>query len=232
MSTELPDIETQHSAEDDSSPSGTTTRSTKSYDAFEESVVGYTLAMLQQNSMDAEIALTDDNARELTDDEKEYLGVDRATHLSVESLFGLTTERDYVGSPPGAQEECDDCDSDPCERHDIVTDRHITIDVAKRLNGNHLDAIWDAFDDEGSIRVGMGKASRHDRDELERRQWVRIWYSATEKQARSAKKSQLDAGTITEEEYVTWCVDNEVHPQPRKEDTPELAEYADNPELV
>lgn len=222
------DIEAAHSAKDDSSSNGGGS-STKSYDPLPDGVLTYIVAFLDQNGRDAEIAVYDEDARELTDDEKEAFGLD-ASHQSAESLFGMTPNEDHIGGDPSPQpEECDDCTEDEaCSEHSFDTDRHFPIDVAKRLNGHHTPDIWEAFGEEGHVRVGMGKASRHDRDERVRRRWLRMWYSTTEKQARSAKRDQLDAGTISEEEYVTWCLDNDLHPQSRKQDAPDTEWYEEN----
>lgn len=232
MSDETLEISVPKSSEDDESNGGNGSRSTKSYDAFDESVVNYVLLMLEQNGEDVEIPLFDTDARELSEPEREFLSGIEAEYQSAESLFGLDLDRDYVGSPPGPQDDCEQCGDGVCDTHDVETDRHTTIDISKRLNGNHLPVIHEKFG-ECSIRVGMGKATRHDRDPLERRRYVRIRVGDTEGQVRSAKRAQLDAGVIDESEYIEWCVDNEIHPQPRKKGVPEELEwYAENKQFA
>jgi hypothetical protein len=87
--------------------------------------------------------------------------------------------------------------------------------VQKAINGYYSELVDDTFP-ECSISAGVGSSTKFDDDE-KRNTWVRLKVVDTEKSERTRQRARLDVGEIDEDQYVQWCIDNEMDPWPRRE---------------
>lgn len=154
-------------------------------------------AIANSDQQDIDIAAHEQNAeRELTTEEVEAFDLPEGTNLSVESLFDVTIEREYVGNPK-AKEETFDTEEEADEAggtrktensdgtytvtfnvDDIEgtasVDRHTKVDLAHAINGYHADDIDELFGENVHIRVGVGNSSLSYDDAFERAKFIRF----------------------------------------------------------
>jgi len=187
-----------------SDETGGSPRSSRDYPEPDEMVVRYVLANLKAYGGGFHIPAhsDDENADELPEENREKLGLPEGTTDTLEGLFDVEINGQYVGV------------AGDLEAENGEVDRHATIMVQKAINGYYSDLVDDTFPG-CSISVGVGSRTKFDDDE-KRNRWVRIKVVDTEKAERTRQRARLDVGTVDESEYIQWCIDNELDPWPRK----------------
>jgi hypothetical protein len=200
-----------------SSGSGST-RSSRDYPDCGEMVANFVLANLKAYDGEYHVPAHNDDqeADELPEEIAEKLDLEPGTTDTLEGVFGVEIDGEYVGTAGDLEPENGELD------------RHATILVQKALNGYHSDLIEEQFPG-SSISVGVGSSTR-DWDDEKRNQWVRFKVVDTEKAERTRQRARLDVGAIDEEEYVSWCIENEMDPWPRRDGAKTWEEYQDEQE--
>lgn len=188
--------------EDETSTSG---RSTKSYEKPDEILVKYILANLKAYGGEFHVPAHADHpeADDLPEEVAEKLDLEPGTTDTLEGVFGIEPNGTYVGT------------AGDLEAGNGDLDRHATIQLQKSVNGYYPELIEEQWPG-AAIAVGVGSSTKFDDDE-ERNKWVRIRVTDTELSERKRKRAEMDVGEISEDDYVAWCVDNEVDPFPRKQ---------------
>lgn len=183
---EIPEIAVDVSYGDEKKSSGGSSgRSTKSIEDVPEGSFDWLVAALRQHNTDIDIPFFEEDAtRELTDAEIEGFGLEEGTNFSIESLFGISSEREYVGDPLVRKEwfdseeeaeeyaESNDISSSQVrvnaddehyvavnltdEVGDEKVDRHAKIELGYALNGYHAEDIVEEFGDDVYLRVSVG----------------------------------------------------------------------------
>jgi len=206
--------EKEYQQEGKSSSGGS--RPTKSYEEYSEAHAKYVIANLKAHNGSFHIpAFSDDEkAGELPDTVIEALDLPEGSNESLEDLFGMDLEADYLGTAGDVEDS------------DGVVNRKATVEVMKGINGYHADLIEQEFGP-ANIGVGVGSSAVFDDDEL-RNKLVQFRVVDTEKSERTRKRAQFDVGEISESEYEEWCVNNEIHPWPRDKNAPSLDELRED----
>lgn len=190
-------------------------RSSRDYPKLDEMVVNFVLANLKgyDGSYHIPAHAENEEAPIIPDEVCEKLGFEENTPETLETVFGVEIDREYVGLAGDLDVESE------------KVDRHATIMVQKSINGYYSDLIEEHYPG-CSISVGVGSSTKFDDDE-KRNKWVRIKVVDTEKAERTRQRARLDVGAIDEDEYVDWCVENEMDPWPRREGAKSWEELAE-----
>jgi len=201
-------------SESESSSSSSSTRSTRQYPEMDDMVANYVIANLKAYGGSYHVpAFADDGeATEIPDEVCEKLGLAEGTTETLESVFGVEIEGDYIG------------EAGDLEASSGQVDRHATIQVQKSLNGYHSDLVEEHFPG-CSVSVGVGSSTKFADDE-KRNTWARIKVVDTDKAARTRWRARLDVGEISEEDYISWCVENKLDPWPRRQGADGWQEHA------
>jgi len=182
---------------DTSSSSGSSGRSSSGIEKPPEGAVKWLFAALSGNGEDIDIPAHEKNAeRELSEQEIEAFGLEEGTNLSVESLFDVTIEREYIGNPKVREETFDDEKEAKAaggsrvsenadgtftvsfnlddEEGTSSVDRHTKVDLGHAINGYFAEEIDDMFGPDVHISMRVGKSGRDYEDDYERAQYIRF----------------------------------------------------------
>lgn len=210
----LDELVTEKQYSETESPSGSGSgRSSRDYPDCGEMKANFVLANLKAYDGEYHVPAhaDDEEADVLPDEIAEKLELEEGTTDTLEGVFGVDIDGKYVGV------------AGDLEAENGELDRHATILVQKAINGYHSDLIDEHFPG-CSVSVGVGSSRKFDDDE-KRNQWVRFKVVDTEKAERTRQRARLDVGTIDEEQYVTWCIENKMDPWPRRDGAKTWEEY-------
>lgn len=220
MTDELDELVTDQTRSTTTNTSSSGSSSSKNYEKPDEMLVKYVLANLKayDGSFHIPAHEGDDDAETLDEGVAEKLDKPEGTPITLEDLFDVEVDGEYVGTSNGLEAESSE------------VDRHVTIDVMKGINGYYSELVEEHFPG-SSISVGTGSKTEFS-DPEEQNTWVEIRATNTDKSERTRKRAELDVGELTETEYVEWCVENEMDPFSRKDNGMELEDYKEEYGLV
>lgn len=194
--------------------SGSGGPSSKNVEKLPEGAVDWVFLALEQYGGDIHIPAFDEDANRVIEGaEAELAGVDDGTPLSAESLFGLSTDREYIGNPTIDSEGDETVKLVDEEGNDSV-DRHFTINVAKSLNGHYTDRVVDTFGDDTHLRVGMGSSTKFD-DPYVRAKQVRIKTTTggdTSRRKRFRAMWDAEGTGVTQSDFEEMCEEADIPP--------------------
>ena len=204
----------------------TTTRTTKEYAPFDESVADFLLTALEQKGQDVTFALHTEDAPELPEETRDHFALpDDVTHAAVKQFAPFEIGAEGIGTPVNvsyeqlqesveagylSQEELDAIDVSEGEtvkwQFDNVESSPQS-DLSMCLNGFYSGEITDRFGDGTKIRVMAAKRTDFPAAH-ERYTNVRFYVSDSSQAALSRERARLTVGQITESEFEEWAEKN------------------------
>lgn len=220
---QIPDVKGKGNQKNTSS--GTRSRSSKGVEQPPEGAVEWLFTALEQHGEDIDIPFFEEDAdRELTEAELDAFGLEDGTNLSVESLFDVASEREYVGDPTVEKEwfETEEEAEEYADEHDISStqvkesareekwyvnvklsdregtdsiDRHAKIELGYGINGYYAEDIVEQFGEDNYIRVGMGARGLYD-DGEEQAKHLRFKTTETENAEEKRKRAKVECEEV------------------------------------
>jgi len=158
----------------------------------------------------------------LTNAVESFMPWDISERFDYENLTGLGGDLTFSMDELDAMHESDVISEDELESlreggDDKVTWSPDTVestphnDIRVCFVGNHAEEIVDRFGEDATVRVMTAPRDVVD-EPNERWLFTRFYVSKSETAARSRRRAERDAGTISESEYQDWCEANGFQP--------------------